>query len=333
MENFYDKWLKSWDEEEAERSAAKKFLPEEEQEWVRTKQDYKAALLCGRENGFMTAGAVVLAIIPRGWNTGKHAHGEEAIFIVQGKGFTVLDGQRYDWDAGSCLFMPYGSVHQHFNSGEEEVRYLSMTAIALERFAGVAKLDQCEAAGETYIDKTTGVPTAGSDIHPEHGRIVLRLKDAPVTPGEEMAAVHASRKDEFHQTLAKEMKTPGMTGHRSRVIELMAAPENQFKAREVQMTNVLCDEPGGHSGKHSHMEAILYVLQGEGYSIIDGEKIPWKRGTLLHVQGPQTVHQHFNTSKIESQQLRMHYGLRSHFYQPIARSVFPYRYYEFSSYG
>ncbi|MBI4334409.1 MAG: cupin domain-containing protein [Chloroflexi bacterium] len=333
MENFYDKWLKFWDDGQEERARARKFLHEEEQEWVRTKQDFKATLLCGRENGFITAGAVMLAVIPWGWNTGKHSHGEEAMFILQGKGFTILDGERYDWDGGSCLFMPYGSVHQHFNSGEEDVRYLSITAVALERFAGLARIDQYEEAGETYIDKVTGVPAAAADIHPELGRIVLRLKDAPVTAGGEMAALHASRKDEFHQTLPKEMRTAGGAGHRSRSVELMVAPENQFKAREVQITHVLCDEAGGHSGKHAHMEAVLYVLQGEGYSIIDGERIPWKRGTLLHVPGPQTVHQHFNTGKVESQQLRIHYGLRSYFYQPIARRVFPYRYYEFSSYG
>ncbi len=331
MATFYDKWLGFWDDEQAERAAARTCLQEEDQEWVRTKQDFKASLLCGRENGFITAGAVMLAVIPPSWNTGKHSHGEEAIYIVQGKGCTVMDGHRYDWDAGSCLFMPYGSAHQHFNSGEEEVRYLSITAIATERFAGLAKMEQFEEAGETYLNKTDGIPMAPSDIHPEFGRIVLKAKDAPVSSGSEQVAALGSRTDEFHMTLPKEMRT-GTAGHRARSIELMAAPENKFKAREIQITHVLCDEPGGHSGKHSHMEAVLYVLQGEGYSIIDGQRLEWKKGTTLHVQGPQTVHQHYNTGKIESQQIRIHYGLRSNFYQGIAKSVFPYRYYQISSY-
>lgn len=43
MANFYDEWLRYWDDEQEERSRARKFIHEEEQEWVRTKQDYRAS--------------------------------------------------------------------------------------------------------------------------------------------------------------------------------------------------------------------------------------------------------------------------------------------------
>ena len=33
------------------------------------------------------------------------------------------------------------------------------------------------------------------------------------------------------------------------------------------------------------MEAHLYVLDGTGYSVIDGETIEWKPGTAIHIQG------------------------------------------------
>lgn len=124
----------------AERARARKYIHEEELEWVSTKQDYQAALLCSRQNKFITAGQVKLGEIPSGWNTGKHSHGEEAIFIIHGEGFSVVDDMRYDWDTGSCLFMPYGSIHQHFNTGHDTVRYLSAMSLALERFAGLAKV-------------------------------------------------------------------------------------------------------------------------------------------------------------------------------------------------
>jgi len=133
--------------------------------------------------------------------------------------------------------------------------------------------------------------------------------------------------------LPKEMRTAGVVGHHARNISYMLAPEHNFKTREVMISSVLCDEPGMNSGRHSHMEALLYVLQGEGYTVIDGEKIPWKQGTLFQVQGPETVHQHFNTGKIESQLMRVHFGIRSMFFQPIARRLFPYKYYEYSPYG
>ncbi|MFC2013622.1 cupin domain-containing protein [Chloroflexota bacterium] len=329
MGNFYDEWLGFWDAEKEERVKASKFIHEEDLEWVRTKQDYRAAILCSRENGFVTAGDVMLAEIPKGWNTGKHSHGEEAMFIIDGTGFSVIDDRRYDWDTGSCLFMPYGSVHQHFNSGDEEVRYLSTMGLALERFAGLARVVQYEEACETPIGAPKGIDEADSDIHPEYGRIILRMKDAPIVI--DQASWHAEQKDEFSRTIADQMRTPGSKEHHTRLITLMREPKNSFKAREVEITHILCDAPGMHSGRHAHMEAVIYVLQGEGYTIVDGEKVDWKKGTLLQVQGPQTVHQHFNTGKVESRLLRIHYGLRSIYFQPIARRVFPYSYYELSS--
>ncbi len=332
MDDFYAGWLKYWDDEQEERHKARKYINEEDLEWVRTKQDWRAALLGARENGFVTCGATMLAEIPRGWHTGKHSHGEEAIYIVEGKGFSVVDGLRYDWETGSCLFIPFGIAHQHFNLGETTVRYLSATALPLERFVGLAKITQYEEAGETALGEFDAIKSAESDLHPEYGRIAIGLKKAPVFAAGEYGTFLDRRKDEFTASMASEMKTPGAVGHRSRFIMFMGAPENNFKSREVEITSILCDDPGMHSGKHSHMEALLYVLQGEGYSVVDGERVPWKKGTLFQVQGPQTVHEHFNTGNIESQQLRIHFGIRAKFFQPIAKRVFPYRYYEYSSY-
>jgi gentisate 1,2-dioxygenase len=109
--------------------------------------------------------------------------------------------------------------------------------------------------------------------------------------------------------------------------------DSGFKATEGLITGVMHDSPGTASGKHGHMEAGLYCLEGEGYSIVDEERLDWKKGTFVHVPGPQTVHQHFNTGKIEARHLRINYGLRSKLFQPLAKRVFPYLYYEFSEYG
>jgi quercetin dioxygenase-like cupin family protein len=207
-------------------------------------------------------------------------------------------------------------------------------AITLERFAGMAKVVQYEELGETPLNEPAGVEKAESDIHSEYGRIILRPEDAPKGTGTQRALAHADRKDvEFYATMPPEMKSADTPAHRSGTISLMSAPENQFKAREIQITAILLDAPGQNSGKHSHMEALLYVLEGEGYSIVGDERIPWKKGTLFQVQGPQTVHQHFNTGQVESKHLRIHFGIRSHFFQATAKRVFPYKYYEYSSYG
>ena len=305
MANFYDKWLKFWDEEEEQRAKAKKVIHEEELEWVRTRQDYRVALLAAQENGFYTQGGVtMLAEIPEGCKTGKHSHGEEVMFIVEGEGCTVLDGQRYDWEKGTTIFIPFGGVHQHYNTGKGTVRYLSANAIHLERFVGLAKLVQYEDASKIAVGEPKE-PKALSEISPQKtGRIVLHMKDAPqrfATPEERKSGRH------FH----------------ARRVDLMGFPGVGFNATEVEITTIMCDEPQEHPEKHSHMEAQIYVLQGEGHSIVDGVKIPWKKGTLLHVTGPVTMHQHFNTGGIESQMLRVHFGMRSQYFEKIAERTFP----------
>lgn len=47
----------------------------------------------------------------------KHAHMNGALFyILDGEGYDIHDGERYDWKAGDICIVEPGCVHQHFNS-------------------------------------------------------------------------------------------------------------------------------------------------------------------------------------------------------------------------
>lgn len=52
-------------------------------------------------------------------HSGKHRHqGGLTIFVLSGKGYTVVDGVRHDWDPGDLICLPIkkgGVEHQHFN--------------------------------------------------------------------------------------------------------------------------------------------------------------------------------------------------------------------------
>jgi mannose-6-phosphate isomerase-like protein (cupin superfamily) len=53
-----------------------------------------------------------------------------------------------------------------------------------------------------------------------------------------------------------------------------------------------------HSGKHRHQGGfVIYVIEGEGYSVVDGERVDWKAGDLLllPIRPGGVEHQHFNT--------------------------------------
>ena len=53
-------------------------------------------------------------------HSGKHRHqGGLVIYVIEGKGYSVVDGERVDWEEGDLLLLPIkkgGVEHQHFNS-------------------------------------------------------------------------------------------------------------------------------------------------------------------------------------------------------------------------
>ncbi len=59
-------------------------------------------------------------ILPGG-RTRKHRHTYETIaFILKGKGYSVVEGQRVDWEEGDAVLVPRWTWHQHFNASETE---------------------------------------------------------------------------------------------------------------------------------------------------------------------------------------------------------------------
>jgi quercetin dioxygenase-like cupin family protein len=56
--------------------------------------------------------------------SGKHRHqGGLVIYVIDGEGYSVVDGERIDWAKGDLLLLPLrekGVEHQHFNSNPEK---------------------------------------------------------------------------------------------------------------------------------------------------------------------------------------------------------------------
>jgi hypothetical protein len=57
-------------------------------------------------------------------HSGKHRHqGGLVIYVLEGRGYSVVDGERHDWEAGDLLLLPIkegGVEHQHFNTNPDE---------------------------------------------------------------------------------------------------------------------------------------------------------------------------------------------------------------------
>ncbi len=75
-------------------------------------------------------------------HSGKHVHqGGLALFVLGGKGYTVVDGTRYDWEEGDLILLPIkpdGCEHQHFNEDHSKpAEWLAYIFTPLRDPAGV----------------------------------------------------------------------------------------------------------------------------------------------------------------------------------------------------
>jgi len=70
-----------------------------------------------------------------------------------------------------------------------------------------------------------------------------------------------------------------------------------FKDTPLQHWLVFLHDIKTRSGKHRHQGGlVIYVLEGQGYSIVDGERKDWEKGDLilLPMKPAGVEHQHFN---------------------------------------
>lgn len=286
MEDFYESWLKDSERIEREVAEAPRVARGKELKWVRTRQDYRAALMIAPETGFPTGGSLLMkAEIPPGWHTGKHAHGEEAIYIERGEGFLVLDDRRYDFRPGTIFHIPYRSPHQLFNTGGEPVVYVSGLAWPLEAAVYMGRLEQLEGAGENDPEALRTVPPEESQYWPVDGRRISMHREQFELSGE-----------------TKHGATYFLMGRNGR--------QNGFKATAVAISSIFVDLPRSKSHSHAHPEAYLYALEGRGYSEIGGKRYEWEQGDAVHVPPGMLHHQHFNPHDTEMKELRFEFGIR-----------------------
>jgi len=73
-------------------------------------------------------------------HSGRHVHqGGFLLFVLKGKGYTVVDGIRFDWSEGDLILLPFkkgGVEHQHFNLDNKPSRWLAFSSIPVGDMVG-----------------------------------------------------------------------------------------------------------------------------------------------------------------------------------------------------
>jgi mannose-6-phosphate isomerase-like protein (cupin superfamily) len=321
--------------------------------WIGTPNEDRIAMLIGPQVGFPTQGTnLCKVVVPVGRHTGRHRHGEEAIHVLSGEGCIVVDGRRYDVHAGTTVHVPYMSDHQVFNTGSSDIEYVSASAMDLDLFVRLGRLEQLEEKGDNEPGLEGRLPAEDGQFDTLGRRIALHLEDAPDEQKrrEELRAAAAARgessghghgdghehgghghaagghgdgHDGGHAGGQDGGHKPSENPHRHGAIYILMGggespsdERNGFTAVSVAMTNIFEEVPHTSSHCHSHTEAVLYVLEGVGFSEIDYEHYDWEAGDAVHVPPKMTRHEHFNPSDGRTRTLRIEYGIR-YFYEPL----------------
>jgi quercetin dioxygenase-like cupin family protein len=224
-------------------------------------------------------------LMPGGENHG-HGHQNEAHFyILEGKGYEVHDGQRYEWEKDDLVIVHTDSKHKHYNRSATE-RALALVMKAKATWMVLGLWQQGRAAAFQDASKF-GPREDWSQLWTpgwEKQKKVIKPSD---TKWEDTKDGHV-----------RVILSPQRTDARTHSLDLYQ--------QEIA--------PAGRSGKHWHMaDEAQYVISGSGYSLqwdveaeiddkyyarIAKEPTRWEfnKGDLVYV--PQnTVHQIVNNGK------------------------------------
>jgi quercetin dioxygenase-like cupin family protein len=297
--SFYDDWLAAGDAIEARFRESPGVARDADQPWIETRHDTRVKRLLSSDDGFPTMGGTVLkAEIPAGWHTGLHTHGEEAVYVEAGTGYALVDGHRFDVRPGTVLHIPYRAPHQLVNLGDDTLRYVSALIAPLERFVHLFRLEQLEDRGPNRPVDLERV-AAESPCLPGGRRVVIHLDEAPTDPGDEPTATMAAYTRQHF------------------LVHYLTVQRNGFKVpSSVAMTHVFEEPAGYHAGRHKHLEAVLYVIRGDGFSEVGGHRHPWGPGDILHVPPAMHEHEHYNPGDVSYRLLRIQFGIR-YFFQEV----------------
>jgi gentisate 1,2-dioxygenase len=253
------------------------------------------------------------------WKTIGHRHTVEAVIhILKGYGYSVIDGIRYDWEAGDFVCVPVFAWHMHVNLSDEDMVYLASTTGPLSNALGVSIYEderypqywvfaqQGEEALKTLIPGAAEIPKSRRGI-PE-GMELSQFDNSRAAQIYFDQLAFAETEEGRRRNGKVLIKGADLKFERTPMgwVAPIVDPKLGFHVK-VMTTLVAQIQPGKHSGAHRHIyQEINYVLAGEGYSIINDKRYDWKPGDTLAIP-VFSWHQHFNSGK-EPARLLVHTG-------------------------
>jgi len=216
-----------------------------------------------------------------------HRHTPTAIrFIIEGAGaYTAVDGERVYMAPGDLILTPSWAWHDHGNETKERVVWMDGLDIPL-----IASVEAMFFQFYTAPQVPASRPANSSmqlfgHAHISPTWIKEKPKSSPLllySWEQTWQALNSMREQEGSpfDGIALEYRHPQTGGP---VMPTMACLAQLLR-------------PGEHTKAHRHTgSAVYYVVQGQGATIIDGQRFNWTKGDIVALP-PWALHEHLNAS-------------------------------------
>jgi len=151
-ENLFDRILEIRDQQREQKKTGRVIVPFKDLPWEENRQGkMKWYMHPDIKNNSLNQFLFWVQEIPPGGRTGKQqSQGGQVGFIWRGKGYTLIDGVRHEWEKDDLLNLPVrtnGIVVQHVNTDLKEVARIMFIepnlafALGIDRGSGFEQLE------------------------------------------------------------------------------------------------------------------------------------------------------------------------------------------------
>jgi quercetin dioxygenase-like cupin family protein len=152
VQNTYDRYLKLFHDESVFCNTVPHVIAYEEQPWEWCRQGRLKWFTHPEMDSAARRVWLYMQEIPPGSRSGKHRHiTEEQILVIEGRGYDIHDGSRWDWERGDLISIPAMAEHQHFNADPDHSVLLLSSMPSAGVALGLGGIEQLEDAPE-YVD-------------------------------------------------------------------------------------------------------------------------------------------------------------------------------------
>ncbi|WP_201317734.1 cupin domain-containing protein [Paenibacillus sp. EPM92] len=231
-----------------------------------------------------------LQLVKAGETETSHRHTQDALrFMIKGKAVTVVNGEPVEMNEGDLITTPAWCWHGHTNETNDDAIWMDgLTAPLPGLLRGMFF--------EVHPSKTfQSIEHSPNTTRALVGNGRLRPKNQSNVP-KYPASVYPFQ--EVYEELQLQKKYGVLDPFDGYLLEYIN-PVTSGSLMKQMSAYIQMLPSGFHSKAHRHCSSVVYhVYQGEGYSVIEGKKLEWKKGDTIVVP-VWCVHEHVNTSDKE----------------------------------